>query len=564
MGQDITLKKFKLRHIVISACFWASAQAIAEPQHSQNQLPYLRNAGIIPLQTSGNNIPKDLVQHINTDFYAAVAASNRFFIIDNDLVKGLWSTPKGRAELARDYELHTFVGAELKQQADTLTLFVRLLDPSLQTYIIESTTEQVSTWAKETPKQLGERVHNAVYRVINRLPVDAYVTSVQDKFFTLSGGSNQGIELQDQIEIRNSSITSTHPANGSWLSFKNEVAGSGVIIDVQSATAIAQIIHQTHEGAIHVGAGSHIPALKSRAVYRPQIEAPRPTEAKLVPLTPLYSANGEKVQPHSPDHKPLKTETTAQDPAPAQISASPSGETSPPPAETASSSSTPFYSFSFMKNLLSKIGQNIALTTGFISSSYSGPATANSSISVFNCFNMQLRHQISNDMLLLTKGGLKFGSTTNGSYGGFDARSGVRKTFPFLNASNNWHLSAGAGFKGIGIFQETFGGGDVFSVIFGGGISNHLRIQNTQLHSEAEFRVLPALIGQFGIKESPVSVTSGMITEIELSSFAVIPKFSRSLQFGGGMVFENGSYTLGSDILQASVSQYTFGVKRKL
>jgi hypothetical protein len=55
-----------------------------------------------------------------------------------------------------------------------------------------------------------------------------------------------------------------------------------------------------------------------------------------------------------------------------------------------------------------------------------------------------------------------------------------------------------------------------------------------------------------------------MITEIELSSFAVIPKFSRSLQFDGGMVFENGSYTLGSDILQASVSQYTFGVKRKL
>jgi hypothetical protein len=563
MGQDIILKKFKLCHIVILVCFWASVKAFAEPHNSHNQLPYLRNAGIIPLQTSGNSIPKDLVQRINKDFYGAVESANRFFIIDNDLVKGLWSTPKGRAELANDYELHTFVGAELKQQSDTLTLFVRLLDPSLQTYIIESTTEQVSTWAQETPKQLGERVHNAVYRVINRLPVDAYVTSVQDKFFTLSGGSNQGIELQDKIEIRNSSITSTHPANGSWLSFNNEVAGSGVIIDVQSATAIAQITHQTHEGAIHVGAGSHIPALKSRAVYRPHIEAPRPTEAKPVPLTPLYSATGEAVETPSPGPKAIRAELKPQDSGPAKVSGSPSSETSKLPTRTAASS-TSFLSLSFVNNFLSNIGKNIALTTGFINSSYRGPATAESTISVFNSFNIQLRHQISDDLLVLTKAGFIFGSTTNGSYGGFGMRTGVRKSFPLLNASNTWYLNAGAGFRGIAINQETFGGGDVFSIICGAGVSNNVRIQDIQLHSEAEMRFLPAHVGQFGIKGSPLSVTSGMMNEIELSSFAVMPNFSRSLQFGGGMIFENGSYTLGSDILQASVSQYTFGVKRKL
>jgi hypothetical protein len=110
-------------------------------------------------------------------------------------------------------------------------------------------------------------------RMINRLPIDAHVTSVSGSYVTLSGGADQGIKSGNTFDVFLAKIESLHPAIGSWISFSTSKTGSVEVIEVKSQSSIARISALTHENSIKPGNGILIEAISGRSRFARAEEA---------------------------------------------------------------------------------------------------------------------------------------------------------------------------------------------------------------------------------------------------------------------------------------------------
>ena len=70
------------------------------------------------------------------------------------------------------------------------------------------------------------RLH-LMFRLLNRYPVDVYVTSIQVPYITLSSGARQNIYEGDELDFFEVNIQQVHPINGAWLSFNLQTSGQG-------------------------------------------------------------------------------------------------------------------------------------------------------------------------------------------------------------------------------------------------------------------------------------------------------------------------------------------------
>ena len=244
----------------------------AIPAHAANlpKIPVIHQVGILPVQLEAEGESYDLKQiqgKLDRIFPKVGRDAKRFRVLNDDLIRGLWNTPAGRDELRGQFELHAYLALSIVPRDDTVTIGCRLLGPDLQNYMLETELYQRS-WLMNAPSEgIRVKLEELVFRLINRIPIDVSVTSVQGPYITLSGGKEQGIEVGDRVALTRASINSLHPANGTWLTFKNEPLGEAKIVEVKNHSSVAKLVKLTFEGALQVGDGAKIPAIAGRVKF---------------------------------------------------------------------------------------------------------------------------------------------------------------------------------------------------------------------------------------------------------------------------------------------------------
>ena len=555
-------KSTKYRILSLSLCMWSVMTSI-QGKGEVSRLPVLRNIGAIPIQFEGNvDIPSDIQEQISDSFYASIDASQRFRPLDRDLVKDLWASTDGRIDLRNSYELDVYLSLAVQQVDDIVTITGRLLDPQLKTLLTENDRYPVRNLGLMEKSEVRNKIESLTFRLINRLPNDVNVTSLQGPFVTLSGGQGQGIETGDKIEIIRPSVAAIHPANGSWVDFQVSKMGSIQIIESKESTSIGRIMHQTKSRAIEVGDGAKIPTLPSRVRFAramtsdafedsgnqnplvlPPISAlpasPRIAKTAMERNNPNAANNLNQGNPSSSSGEAEKVQG-AQTP----VSPPPSASTSSiAPEDDPSSAWSNFTQEAMNQKLLEDIRVYVGPTwwkaRGPISSSGAFP------IWLLNSAGGGVTRNMFYKIKVAFGGGLLFGETPAGSYLGYDSHARMFWESSLSNiVINKWRAGASGSFSGVTVSSGSYGGGDfIRGGIFGGFGGQILAGESAQPYEwDANLYLHPLNIGRLGYSGSFKNVESAIGWKIDLSVFE--KSVTSPLSFGGGLSWNDERQTL--------------------
>jgi len=539
------------------------------------KLPMTQNVGVIPVQWEGDpGSPKEV---IDRGFAAIVRASHKFRVINDDLVASLWQDADGRAELRSQYELQGLLGLTMTTRGDVISMTLRLTDSSLKSELLETDTVSTDWLANASADAVLGRLEGLVFRMVNRLPVDVNVTSIYGKYLTLSGGSEQNIEVGDRVDLIRTSIRSLHPANGTWLEFKKQPLGTAQVVEVKTYNCVAKILTQTYDHAIEIGDGARIGALAARVKFSRLVASeglrdsgnqdtiivaplyntePSPTKsaapAPEVVIAPVAAAVlPQEAAPTPPDAKATHTETTMGQPAP--------DVTSPPPPTPPHDSGTPEpepKGPTFLDEITSDVASHKLVDEV---NAYAGPYWWSLSGSKLpgtsGKFPFYLLNSagggITRTLLYKIKtafgGGVMFGKTIRGNYLGYQgyARIYWEDSLILLDGIiRGWRAGGFTSLSGISVNQEAYGGGDW---IRGGGFAGmfgRFSVSASDRYAwNAEFSLLPLTIGRAGFAGSRQQTQSSFGYNLSLAAYQDQPALI--VAWGGGLDLGSEVQTLG-------------------
>jgi hypothetical protein len=595
-------RPWRLGRAALSALLGFSNSLILIPQAAQSavapKLPVLQNVGIVPLsveEPEGHD-PKleDVVERIGERFPEVVRNSRRFRVVNDEVVADLWKDPKGRQELVSEYEVHALVGLTAAPQSDVVTLTARVMNPALETLVHEQDRVPRDWLLAEDSEALEDRLEKLVFALFNRIPVDVSVTSVQGQFITISGGAEQGVQAGDKVDLQRVKVKALHPANGSWLGFEARKLGTAEVIDVKSHNSVAKLIGQSHDGAVEVGDGARIPAIRSRnkfarlaqeegfkdageqsAVIVPPVYLGEPPVRK-----PLAPKGGMKKKPApavapAPKKELAWHESEADEGAPASPSsaaeedeeqatpvASPTQpEGGPPPDEDASEGSI----LDKLKSPQDKWIDDAHVYVGPHWWTVRGPVNSSGKFPLWllNSVGLGITRTIFYKIKVGFGGGALFGQTDKGSFVGYDGNGriywedAIESETGFLSW---WHLGGYASLSGFSVSKERYGGGDwlrggIFfgfggSIVPGGsddggaggtaGDGRHAR--GNAYDWFADIALLPLNIGRFGYGGKQQLVESAFGTRFGLGAY--LRDDPGVVQWGGAVEISDERLTL--------------------
>lgn len=501
--------------VLASVCAAVVSGQAALGQTGQS-FPMVRNVAVIPFQWQGEKPQsyrwQEVYGQLDRDFYSAVKASDRFRLINPGVSDDLWSTPSGRRTLAERYELQGYLNLTATEKNGGVKLVARLLSPALSNVFLESSTIATRTLLDYTPEQLRDRVTDLTFRLINRFPLDARVTSVQGQFVTLSAGRNLGIGSKEKFPIYRVTVATTHPATGGPETFSRKLMGWVEVIDSRQFTAIARIIRQNTEGAIAIFDGIFIPTMTTRARF-PQEQTPRVIKTPVVPLP----------------KEPLPKETVPMPPPapkqPEQV------EAKEPPPHAAEENPEAEHQVRALRPIDIGLGIYSFSTSGRVKTSSSFPSTLLNSIRVGTRMATDAATQWE------VEGGYAGGDTKNGSYSVVDVQAsgtlhkgmpGSAEFFP------NYYFGGFVSYRSLGVTgREVFGGFDHFSIGGTAGVYSNYRQLSPELIARlsVDLKLSPFGFGQMGIagEKSQVSQYLGAQTSIKM---LMQPTDNKAIWFG--------------------------------
>jgi hypothetical protein len=541
-----------------------SAMTSIQAEGEIARLPVLRNIGAIPVQFEGNvDISSEIKEKISDDFYASIDASQRFRPLDRDLVKDLWASTEGRSDLRNNYELDVYLSLAVRQVDDIVTITGRLLDPQLKTLLTENDRIPLRNFGHMEKSDVRNQIESLTFRLLNRLPNDVNVTSLQGPFVTLSGGQAQGIETGDRIEIIRPSVAAIHPANGSWVDFQISKMGSVQIIESKESTSIGRILGQTKSRAIEVGDGAKISTLPSRVRFARATtsstfeDSGNQDSLVLPPISTLPTAAKVAKTTMEPNSQPPSKDLNRKDPSSpriseggkvqeAQTAVSPPLNTSSSTTDTEENPSSAWNNFAqeamnqkLIEDMRIYVGPTWWKARGPVSSSGAFPIWLLNSIGGGFTRNMFYKIKVG------FGGGLLFGQTPAGSYLGYDSHARMFWESPLSNViMNRWRAGASGSFSGVTVSSGSYGGGDfIRGGIFGGIGGQILAGEAAQPYEwDANLYLHPLNIGRLGYSGSFKNVESAIGWKIDLSVFE--KSMTSPLSFGGGLSWTDERQTL--------------------
>lgn len=506
----------------VSLTLFASQSAYAQGRGAVlRKLPVLQHMGIVPVQWRDGEIqgtPPAYITATEAEFPRVVRESRRFRVIEDELVRGLWNDPKGRSELVSQYQMQALVSLSMAVEADTVRATVRILSPQLETFLQESETFGAQTFRLMDQPTIGEKLRALVFRVFNRIPVDVYVTSIQGKYVTLSGGEEQGVQVGDQVDLTRAFITARHPANGTWVKFTAKKLGKARVIDVKNYAAVAEIVALTHDGAVEIGDGAKVLGIESRAKFA-RAHQKQNFDRQVDNGPVIVPSIGEGERSKSPSQRSQRI-AVAPNPSPVpsadwnqpQPSDAPLGDASaaevPPAHQEAMANGGGSKLFGFERRRI-LAGPNLWKANG------DAAAAAKFPFWLVSYASMDLiGRPVAKNIWLAGNGSFGLGQTGAGSFLGYGLNGrgyfeGIVDRGPgaILGA---WRAGGGLFFDGMRVNKESFGGMDIIRVGALGGVRGRMPGEGLGLNWDAELRVYPLVIGRVGTNGTLSGVKSAM------------------------------------------------------
>gem|GEM_PF-1270962 len=579
MDQTTKSKRFDVRFaalILVAVSFAAVARAAVSPV----KLPIIQNVGVVPVQWEGSYHRLPVKELIAREFPAAVRSSHRFRVLGDDLIAEEWQTEKGRADLRDQYEAQALLSLTVAVRDDVTTFSVRLVDLNMHSELLESDTIETNWFNEAKSSEVTDKLESLVFRLVNRLPIDVSVTSIQGHYITLSGGSEQNIAVGDRVELVRTSVRSLHPANGTWLEFSSKPTGVAQVVDLKSTTSVAKILNQTYDQAIEVGDGAKIKSLSSRVkfarlaasqglkdagrqstvivspIYVPGM--PQPTVAKVVeaerPAAITDQHNETENQSGSSTSDVVIGESLPVGKAPPATPGEPGGS-----APTATDISREDSGINLWDDITKEATSHRLVEHA---QAYGGPSLWRMSGGGITGSGSKMPMLLINNIGASVTRNLMFrlrndfgaqllsGSTTNGRFGGY--RGLVRiywdAEFPAILAGfiYGWRGGGLATVNGLSVSGESFGGGDWFSS--GGFAALYGQLPGSLLGDrydwQGEFSLIPVVIGRLGLGGKWQRVQSAFATQINLAFTQYRP--AHVLAWGAGIDMGNGTWSMGN------------------
>ena len=527
------------------------------------KIPEFLTVGIIPIQ--GLPSQPQTRQQLQQWFTQAVIDSKRFRVINSDLVSSMWDSKNGRIELRKEFEVNGFIALSIIEQSDHVILRAHLLDSNMNALLVESDIYTREKFDQDFDDQGQEELENLIFRLINRLPLDIVVTSIQGPFITLSGGIDQSLQIGDQLSILRVRLKSLNPATKTWADFQSSPLGSARIIEVKNQSAIAKITQQMFDGAIEVGDGAKLPTIASRRkfVSQPPDNTLREPPAQSPIIVPSLLIEGSKQSDHQQKISQSEIEKNKKKEADIAIKdetdpSNHASELSVPPEESGTSS-TPSSTGnedpgeesiwnSFSQEATShKILEAISFYAGPTWWSIKGPTTSSGKIPwyVFNHVGTKLTRTMFYNFKLTFGGGGFFGQTPHSGYVGYESFIQFYWEDDLSGAFLNYWRAGGSGtFSGLNISKGGYGGGDWIRGGLLGGVGGiiHLSDPAVRLDWFGDFLLFPLNIGRIGYDGSFKQVESSLGWLLQWGAYQLAPP--GELQFGGMLSLGDERQTL--------------------
>ncbi len=526
------------------------------------RLPLLHYAGTIPVQWDKEEVWQDVAfvrDILNREFPAAVKESRRFAMVNDDLVASLWKTPAGRSELENDYELSAFVSLDVSARGDMVVLTSRILSPKLETRIQESDVVSRRWLSEATKEQTTARMTDLVSRMINRLPVDVHITSVNGSYVTLSGGEEQGIKSGQKFDVFSASIDGLHPANGSWTSFKLAKTGNVEIIELKNQSAIARITSLTYEGSIKPGNGIRVEEISGRNRFaraeetiQDETEPVRPTNAASAMTSsqpapkPKIPAEPEDPAMKSKADKPMvdaQVETVAAAAKEPQVTPkkddakADEGKNAPPPTDK------------FTAALMPK-GSELRAWLGMRMWSISGSASASAALPIWivNSAGADIYRKFSDTIDYNYGLDLGYGPTNGGSFFGYNLHSGGRWHMymkDLLPGADDVYFGLLASMTSTNVSGETSDGYTLTMIRLTIGVHGWAEpgFIGDKIEWTGEFFYPLYYSGEFGVKRTSRAINSGSSTAFRLGGY-LGERPAEGWQYGAGFEYESNNWSL--------------------
>ncbi len=559
-------KKFKIFVIAIFVLAYHNIVLGADAYaSSQSELPTLYYAGVIPVQWEKNGPWRELNdarKMIDSEFSPSVRASKRFVFLNDDVVRSLWSSDTGRNELERDHELSAFLSLDVASRGDMIVLTARLLSPKLQTRLQESDVLPKNSLANASKEKITGRLTDLVLRMINRLPVDAHITSLNGGYVTLSGGTDQGIKAGDKYDVIDATIASLHPVNGGWLKFNTSRTGSIEVIEVKSRSAIAKISSLAKDNSIKSGQGVRIQDISGRSRFAADSKTPNPSES-VKDSTPASVAVPEQVVPKPVP--PVQADSAANTasvneaakspatPPATQPAPNPVASTPPPSEDQAQPSVKPQAEGPVTDNFTASIlpkGSEMRTWAGMRMWSVAGSASAKATLPVWlvNAAAADIHRDFSDTIDFNYGVDFGYGPTGDGSFFSYNIHSAGRWHMfmkDLLPGADDVYFGLLASFSSASITGETSGGWDMTMMRFTMGVHGWAKPDFIGEKIEWTGEVFYPLYysGQFGVKGVFREVISGSTMAYRVGMY-VGERPNQGWQYGAAFDFEDNSWSL--------------------
>lgn len=552
MGQIIKLKKSKLLKFRLVCCLLPIFLATGAMAAQSEKLPIIQQVGVIPLQwdkqTADSFALEQSRSHYETGIFAAASNARRFRILNSDLVAGMWSDVKGRQELIKQFELHSFLSVGSNNRGETIDITARMLDGNLKTLLIETDTFSAAWFMQASKDALAERAEELVYRIFNRIPVDVSITSIQGQYITLSGGAEQGIQNGDSVDLIRAQINGLHPANGTWLSFSKLPVGKAKIIETKKFSSVARLIELVKENGVEVGDGARIPAIATRVKFARMDKGPEIVDAgpdATIVVPPLYTNQPaaqpatavSPFQPNTDEPKPaLETKQSAAVP---QQQPAPANDDEPSLWKSVASDVTGQKAFN-----------HITVYSGPQWWSVKGPTNSSGKFPPWLLNSLGV--QISRTLLFKIKtdfgGGGSFGNTPHSNYLAYSSFANMYWEDDLIMAGGlikKWRGGGYASFSGMSVPKGPYGGGDW---IRGGGF---IGLNGTVAFAAGEtydwyfdYAIMPLNIGRLGYDGKRQNVESSFGMKLSIGAFQ--GQQTGALLYGGGIDLGDERMTLSN------------------
>lgn len=307
----------------------------------QQSLPIIRNTALLPVKwQEAEPIDRRVSSLIESALPSFIEESRKFRQINQKLVNTLIEDENGQRELIDQFELDAYLELSIESSNDIQTWKFSMLSPIYELYLSETERVPLEWLDQSNEAQIQDRLKKLVYRLLNRYPIDVYVTSKQGKFVTLSAGKKQELFEGDKLAFYSYIVSKRHPIDNQWIKYDKKSLAEAIIIESKDNSSIAQLIRLDIPDSIQVGVGTKINKIASRRLFaQTDNEEQIFQNNKIIPLKTSEKTITPSI-PKPPVNLPVEQKLAANTlPSKEQIQPNDEASVSPPevPEENASS-----------------------------------------------------------------------------------------------------------------------------------------------------------------------------------------------------------------------------------